>query len=82
MKGCEIMSKLKIIRERCNVTRWDLSCKTGIPCRTLDSYEQGLRSIDGAKLITLLKLADALGCKIYDLLEDEELVKLCKKNIV
>lgn len=39
-------------------------------------YEQGVKSIDGAKIKTLAKLARALDCKLSDLVEDEETVRI------
>lgn len=63
------MSKLKNIRESKNMTQSKLSEISGVNLRTLQDYEQGKKDINGVRGITLYKLAQALECKIEDLLE-------------
>ena len=38
----------------------------------LQNYEQGVRDLNGAKLLTLLKLCNALECKLADIITDED----------
>ena len=45
----------------------------GVNVRTLQFYEQGVKDVNGAKLNTLLSLAIALDCSIYDIVTNEEL---------
>lgn len=73
------MSKLRDVRRARGLTVRQLSDKTGISFRSLGKYENGQLNIDGAKLNTLVTLSLALGCKITDILEDEELIKNVKK---
>jgi transcriptional regulator with XRE-family HTH domain len=63
------MSKLKRIREEKNITQSKLSEVSGVNLRILQYYEQGYKDINNAKGITLYKIAQALECKIEDLLE-------------
>ena len=63
------MSKLKKIREDKNITQIKLAEDSGVNLRILQYYEQGYKDINKAQAITLYKLAQALECKIEDLLE-------------
>lgn len=61
---------LKELRKQKGLTQERLAEKTGIPIRTIRSYEQGTRKIGNVP--NAVKLCKALKCKIEDLLEDEE----------
>lgn len=63
------MSNLKYMREYRGMTQNKLSEISGVSLRTLQDYEQGRKDINGVRGITLYKLAQALECKIEDLLE-------------
>lgn len=69
------MSKLREKRNEKGFTQSQLSDLSGIKFQVVQQYETGYRNIDGAKLDTLLKLAAALDCRIYEILEDPELQK-------
>ena len=69
------MSKLKDKRNEKGYTQSQLSELSGIKFQVIQQYETGYRNIDGAKLDTLLKLAAALDCRIYEFLEDPEIQK-------
>lgn len=62
------MTNLKRIRTSKNLTRLELSKKSGVSVRTIEGYEQGLTNINNASAINVLKLANALNCKIEDIL--------------
>jgi transcriptional regulator with XRE-family HTH domain len=70
---------MKELREKAGLTRAQLSEQTGISFRTIEAYEQGRKDINGAKLKTLLKLCQALGCSLSGLLTDEETKELLKQ---
>lgn len=72
--------KLKEIREQRRISRSELSAASGVNIRTIESYEQGKKDINGAKLKTLLKLCQTLNCRLEDILEDPELIELLKKE--
>ena len=63
------MSNLKKIREDQNITQSKLAEVSGVNIRILQYYEQGYKDINKAQAITLYKIAQALDCKIEDLLE-------------
>ena len=63
------MSNLKRIREEKNITQSKLSELSGVNLRTLQYYEQGYKDINKAQGITLHALAQALECKIEDIIE-------------
>jgi transcriptional regulator with XRE-family HTH domain len=49
----------------------ELAERSGVSLRTLQDYEQGRKNINLAAAITVQKLAEALGCASWELLEDE-----------
>ena len=61
------LKKWRTIR---NLTQKELAEKAGISLRTLQDYEQGRKSINGAAALTVCKLADELVCEPFELLED------------
>lgn len=63
------MKKIKAIRERVGLSQSQLSTASGVNCRMIQSYEQGVKDINKAQAITLYKLSKALNVKIEDLLE-------------
>lgn len=72
-------TKIKELRKQKKLSRQELSDITGINSRTLESYEQGRKDINGAKLKTLLLLCTALNCNLEDILEDEELIEMVRQ---
>lgn len=64
--------KLKEMREARGLSQSKLASTAGISTRVLQNYEQGVRDLNGAKLVTLLKLCNALKCNLADLLTDED----------
>ena len=69
------MTKLQERREK-KFSRNELSQMLGFKPQLIRQYEQGFRNIDGANIKTLAKLARALNCKLSDLVEDEETVRI------
>ena len=63
-------NNIKKLREAKGLTRAELAERTGINVRTLEAYEYGKKDINGAKIKTLLRLCNALGCKLNDILTD------------
>ena len=61
--------KLKEIRESRGLTQAELAKLSDISIRTIQSYEQGLKDINKASVITIWKLSKVLHCKIEDLIE-------------
>ena len=65
------MNNLQRIRKECGMSQGQLAEAAGISVRTLQSYEQGHRDINGMAGLTLYKLANTLGVDMKDLLELE-----------
>lgn len=61
--------KLKARREAAGISQAELAKKTGISVRVIQNYEQGTRPLNGARAITVYRLAKALGCTVEDLLD-------------
>ena len=66
------------LRKAAGLSQSQLANKAGIRVQVLQQYEQGVRDLSGAKLATLLKLCNALECRLADIVTDEETLELLK----
>ena len=66
------MTNLKEIRKIKGMSQKELSDSSGVNIRLIQDYEQGHKSINNAKAMTIYKLAEALTCNVKDILEFEE----------
>lgn len=73
-KGLKDETKLQKIRVSKGLSQGKLAKLSGVATRTIQHYERGVRDIDRAKLDTICDLCSALGCKIEDILENEETI--------
>lgn len=71
-------TRLKELRESAGLSQSKLAAVTGLNVRTLQDYEQGRKNLNGAKLVTLLQLCKALGCKLSALVSDPECLALLR----
>ena len=62
------MNALKSMRESRGFSQSQLAKRSGVDVRIIQNYEQGVRDINHAKVITVLRLSEALACDIYDIL--------------
>lgn len=62
------MSNLKKIREQKLMTQAELSEKSGVSIRMIQYYEQGAKDIQKGNVMTVLSLAEALGCDIREII--------------
>lgn len=62
--------KLQAARLAAGMSQSQLAAAAGISVRTLQDYERSGRDINGAKLATLLKICNALECRLQDILTD------------
>lgn len=69
-------TRLKELRERAGLSQSQLAAASGLNMRVLQNYEQGVRNLNGAKLVTLLQLCKALGCTLRDIVTDPQAVAL------
>ena len=69
-------TRLKELREKAGMSQGQLAAASGINMRVLQNYEQGVRNLNGAKLVTLLQLCTALGCTLRDIVTDPQAVEL------
>ena len=65
---------LREIRESREMSQKDLADKSGITKRMIQAYEQGYRDINGAKLSTLLSLANAMHSSLDEIVTDDALI--------
>lgn len=63
------MTRLKLVRETVGMSQSDLAKASGVNVRMIQHYEQRFKDINRASVMTVVKLADALGCEVRDLLE-------------
>lgn len=66
------MTNLKETRLAKNMTQSKLAEISGVNLRTLQDYEHGRKDINKAEAMTVYKLAEALDCNVWELLEFEE----------
>jgi transcriptional regulator with XRE-family HTH domain len=64
---------MKRIRESRGLSQEELAEESGLSIQIIRLYEQKPASINNAKLISLVKIARVLNCKISDLIDDKEL---------
>lgn len=69
---------LQKLRKAAGLSQSQLANKAGIRVQVLQQYEQGVRDLSGAKLATLLKLCNALECRLADIVTNEETLELLK----
>jgi DNA-binding Xre family transcriptional regulator len=72
-------TKLKALRVSSGLKQKDVAEKAGLKLPVYSQYEQGIRNIDGCKLITLLKICMVLHCNLADIIESPEIVELYQK---
>lgn len=65
------MTKLQTIRTSRGLSQSQLAKASGVSLRMIQYWEQRAKNINVAAAITVLKLADALGCEVRDLLEQD-----------
>ena len=69
---------LQKLRKAAGLSQSQLADLAGIKVQVLQQYERGARDINGAKLPTLLKICNALECRLADIITDEETLELLK----
>ena len=62
------MNNLKKMRTEKGMSQSELAEASGVSVRMIQHYEQGFRDINQAEALTVLRLADALGCEVRDIL--------------
>ena len=73
------MVKLKKIRQAKGLSQSRLAEKAKLNVRTLQHYEQGSKNFDHARLDTLLKCAIALGCRLDEIIDNQEYIELIRE---
>ena len=68
---------LQRLRKEAGLSQSQLAA-AGVKVQVLQQYEQGTRDLNGAKLPTLLKICNALECRLADIITDEETLTLLK----
>jgi len=64
-------SNLQRIRKASGMTQKSLAETSGVALRMVQLYEQRKKDIKKAQVITLIRMANILGCTVEDLLETE-----------
>lgn len=65
------MTRLQEARKSKGLSQSQLARAAGVPVRTLQELEAGRKNINKSAVITVLRLADVLGCDIRNILEVE-----------
>lgn len=66
-------------RLKAGFSQGKLAEASGVPKSIIQKYEIGYRDINGASLETLCKLATTIGCRISDIITDENIKKMLKE---
>lgn len=66
------MNNLQHYRKLAGLTQASLAEKAEISLRTLQDYEQGHKPLEGARAITVLKMARCLNCTVEDLIDRQK----------
>ena len=61
---------LKATREEVGMSQTELAEKSGVSVRMIQHYEQGFKNINKASVMTVLKLAEAMGADIYEIINE------------
>lgn len=64
------MSNLQKMRKQAGMSQSQLAKKSGVDIRMIQHYEQGVKDINKAQVITVLQLAEALGVDVYDIINE------------
>ena len=64
--------KLQAARLAAGMSQSQLAKAARISIRNLQDYERGARDFNGAKLVTILKVCNALKCNLRDILSDTD----------
>ena len=75
----KFMAKLQDRRKAFGASQAELADLSGVSKRMIQEYEHEARDINGAKLLTLLKLCNAMGCRLEDILDDPETLEELEK---
>ena len=59
---------LKFAREESGMSQAELAKASSVNRRMIQHYEQGVKDINKASVITVLKLAEALNTDVYDII--------------
>lgn len=70
--------KLQAARNAAGLSQSQLATASGINVRMIQYYEQGSKDLNAAKITTILKLCNALHCRLSDILSDPEAIELLK----
>ena len=75
MKGYKIphtvkTSKLKLMRIKKQMKKYELAELSGVPLKCIDNYEQLRRDINHARVDIVYRFARALDCSIEELLDE------------
>lgn len=65
------MNTLKDYRKKAGLSQPELAYLADISVRTLQDYEQDRKPLEGARAITVLKLARILRCTVEDLIDPQ-----------
>lgn len=70
---------LKYTREAAGMSQAELAKASGVNRRMIQHYEQGVKDINKASVITVLKLAEALDTDVYDIINERNEAEMIPK---
>lgn len=64
------MNALKCMREARGMSQSQLAKASNVSVRMIQYYEQEVKDINNACVLTVLRLSEALDCDVYEILND------------
>lgn len=71
--------KLKQLRQAAGLSQSQFAKKAEMSVRTLQHYEQGSKDFNNARIDTIIKACIVLNCKLEDIIDNQEYIRLLKK---
>jgi len=72
-------TKLQRIRQASGMTQAEAADACGVSLGVWRHYEQGSRSFDGAALPVIIRAAIVLKCRIEELIQNPEIIRLLEE---
>lgn len=69
-------TKLKAVRIQTGITQKQLADAAGLNLRTLQHYEQGVKTFDNAHISVILSICNALNCTYADIIENADYIQV------
>lgn len=74
------MTKLQYLRKEKFISQFELAKRTGVSIKSIQKYEQGVYPIEGARVDRLIAMSEVLGCKVWEIIDNEMIARKLKEQ--